>query len=297
MKRASLVSAAVVALAAPAARACPCGTPAGGIPAWTGPSERVAVSLGVGWVRELGAWDHRARAHANPANVRSDRALFEAAAAWRATPSVELSLAAAAAYTDAALDGVAYHGAALGDLTLRARWDGPFPFSERAPRVSLWSGARIPTGDAATNQLAGAVAGIGLGHVEVPLGVELRWRFGAPWELAVATELGVRLPAERGGATVLPGPRALVAISGVWRPTTRVAVTLGLNAWFELAPWIEGASSGEHAYRFGPVAGASVQLVAALRASLSVAVDPPVDGFGANATANARTALAITWSR
>lgn len=283
-----------LALAAPAG-ACPCGAPAGAAPAWTTPSERVAVSAVSGWSHELGTYDARGRAWPLPQGVATERATLDLAVAWRALPSLELAASVAGAWTRAAQPGVTREGISLGDSAFRARWESAVPMSPARPSVALWVGARAPTGERDTG--ANALTSAGLGHWVLSLGAEARWRLGARWELSAATELGVRAPATWNGATVTPGPRALLALAAVWRPSTRLALSAAVSAWWEAAPWIHGAQSPDASvYRVGPSVGASWQVADALRALASLSVDPRVDGFGANGSANLRATLGLTWT-
>jgi hypothetical protein len=285
---------AALALAAPAA-ACPCGAPAGAFPAWTALDERVTVTALTGWSREIGSFDARSRALPQPRGVRSDRVTLDLLAAWRAHRSVELALGVAAAWTRTELPGIAAEGFALGDTSLRARWESPVPVSPAAPAVALWGAVRAPTGG--RDLRANGLTSVGLGHWELGLGVETRWRFGLRWSLSVGAELGLRAPADVGGTTYTPGPRAAALLSVIGRPTDRLAISLGLSAWLEAAPWLDGVAAEDAVvHRVGPALGLSWQVVDAVRVLGSVSVDALVDGLGANSPANVRATLGLSWA-
>lgn len=283
---------ALLAMSAPAA-ACPCGAPAGAAPAWTTVGERIALNVTAGWTHEYGTFDARARARPLPPGVSTERATLDLTAAWRALPSLELSAGLAGAWTRAAQPGTLREGISLGDSTFRARWESPAPRSPARPALALWGAIRAPTGD--RDEGVNVLTAVGLGHWELSLGAQARWHLGRAWELSAAAELGLRAPATRGDATVTPGPRALVALAAVWRPSPRLALNASLSAWWEAPMWIRGEQSPDAgAYRVGPGAGASWQVREGLRVMTSVSVDPRVDGLGANGGANLRATLGIT---
>lgn len=274
--------------------ACPCGAPAGAFPAWSALDERLTFTAVTAWSMELGTFDERSRTRSLPPGVSTHRATLDLLASWRPSAPWELTLGVAGMFTSAALPGLRAEGISLGDSTFRARWELPSSAPSR-PTLALWSTLRAPTG--ARDEGANGLSSAGLGHWELALGAELRWAVASRWALSVGLELGARAPATHGGVEITPGPRGAALLLAVWRPSDDIALSIGLSAWTEAPAWVAGvADDVPWSYRVGPALGMSAQLSPALRLLASIAVDPPIDGFGARSPANLRASLGLSWA-
>lgn len=291
----SAALASTLALAPTAALACPCGPGAAPTTALTSPDESFALRASVSALTEVATWNERGTAFRTADDVRTRRALLEVGAAWRPRDTVELALLGGLAYTAADQPGVTVRAVSAGDVTARARWDAlMLPHT----RAALSGALRVPTGDAVSGSLANGVAGLGLGTWEFALGGEWALRDRTLGEVGVAFEAGVRTPTtSAAGGTWTPGPRLTATVFGAWRATRELTLTGSASQLVELDAWRDGVRVPDSLARRLTVALGANLRVDRLQWTFAVALDPWIDGLGANATATARATVGLTWLR
>lgn len=278
--------------------ACPCGVVAGPSAALTGVADTWAVGATLSYLREVASFDERSQVYPTPNGVAVGRALLDVSLGRRLSPRWELAATGTVGFAHTALRGVESHGAMLGDTVLRARAAVWTPFGNAAaPTVSAWVGLRLPTAaGAASNPALASVSGVGLGAWEGSLGAEARWNLSRAWQVTGYGEAGLRTTA---GLETLatPGPRVLAGVAGVFLPTPRVALSVGLSGWWEAAPTRDGQRVAEGALqRTTCTAAMTVQRGAHWRLGLSAAMDLPVDGLGRNVPALLRGGVSAVWT-
>lgn len=274
-----------------AAWACPCGPGAAPVSTVSVAGERVAVRAALTGLFEAASWDERGDARLAPAGALSARALFEAAAAWRPRPSLELSLLGGFGAAWVELPGVSARALRMGDLSGRVRWE---PIDTGRWRVAGFFTARAPTGDVAEGALANGLASLGLGVWEFAPGLEVAARDDDRGTVGIALDVGLRTA--RGGWR--PGARITATAFGAWRCDARWTLTGSVSHLLELSSERDGRAVPDSATRRLSVgAGVAWRADDALTASLGVAIDPWASQLGANAIASARLTLGVTWAR
>lgn len=287
--RASLLALCAAALAPAAASACPCGALVGPSAPITGAADRWGAAVNVSALAELGRWDSRSGAQGNPEGASAYRGVLDLAAAWRATPALELGLGVAAGYSAVENPGQSLTGGGLGDSYVRARHELGLTRAGWVPTGAAWAGLRAPTASRALNDPGLAMAtGLGLGAWEASVGGELRWALGARVQLALSGEVGLRFAGLDGYS---PGHRAAVTVTVVHEVTQRVSLTAGAGEWMELG--VDGSLLRRTTVSVGAQWRASLDW----RAMARVDVDPLVDGAGNELPAVVRASLGVAWAR
>lgn len=179
----------------------------------------------------------------------------------------------------------------MGDLSARARWE-----AVDAPswRVAGFFTTRAPTGDTAAGALANGVPSLGLGAWEFAPGVEASYRDEDRGAVGVSFDAGLRT--EHNGWRL--GTRLTATVFGAWRATERLTLTgSASNTWELESARDDRPVAGSSTRRLTMGAGVTWRARDALVLSFSAAVDPWVEGLGANAIASVRTTVGLTWAR
>jgi hypothetical protein len=249
-----------------------------------------------------GVFDERSRFHGFGSQSH-DRVLeLGIAAALRPIASVELG--ATTAYGNVLVGGPGFRSSrgALGDLSLRARWEPlqepPLELTgqQRFPSLGLTFTARVPSGavDRATAAGAGGpspgtvgstATSQGLGTTELALAVDVRKTFASRYQIGVVGEGGYRAPDDSLGIHRELAPRGLVRL---------MAMTFQGDATFGFLADLAAEGNVTYGSRTSPDSGqrsvslgvsASYKTELGLRTGLSLSYQPPIDGLSKNAVA------------
>lgn len=224
------------------------------------------------------------------------------AAAVRPISPIELGLTTA--YGNVLVGGPGFRSSrgALGDLSLRARWEvlqePPLELTgqQRLPAVGLTVTARVPSGpvDRATSAgAAGPSPGTvgstatsqGLGTTELALALDVRKTFASRFQIGVVGEAGYRLADESIGIERALAPRGLARLMGIMFEGD---TTFGLFADIAAEGNVRyggrvSPDSGQRSVSLG--ASASYKTEVGLRTGLALSWQPPIDGLSKNAVA------------
>ncbi len=285
------------------ARACgSCRGPGGAGSALTAPWQSYGVSIVETMRIGHGVFDQRSRFRGFGPDSH-DRVL-ELAFAGAVRPIDPVELGATAAYGNVLVGGPGFRSSrgALGDLTLRVRWEilqePPLELTgqQRLPAVGLTFTTRVPTGAvdrATTSGASGPSPGTvgstatsqGLGTTELALALDVRKTFASRFQIGAVGEAGWRAPDESIGLRRALGPRGLVRLMGIMFEGD---TTFGLFADLAAEGDVEYGSrtspdSGQRSFSLG--ASGSYKSKIGLRTGLALTYQPPIDGLSKNAVA------------
>ena len=289
-------------LAAPRdAEACgSCRGPGGAGSALTAPWQTYGVSVAQTMRLGHGVFDQRSRFR--PFRAGSHDRVLELAFAAAVRPIDPVELGATAAYGNVLVGGPGFRSSrgALGDLSLRARWEvlqePPLELTgqSRLPAVGLTFTARLPTGPvdrATTAGAAGPSPGTvgstatsqGLGTSELAFAVDVRKTFASRFQIGAVGEAGGRAPDESIGLRRALGPRGLVRLMGIM---FQGDATFGLFADLAAEGNVSYGSrtspdSDQRSVSFG--ASGTYKTKLGLRTGLALTYQPPIDGLSKNA--------------
>ncbi|HVJ93282.1 MAG TPA: hypothetical protein VM580_25955 [Labilithrix sp.] len=293
-----------LALVAPrVAEACgSCRGPGGAGSALTAPWQKYGVSVVETMRIGQGIFDQRSRFR-RFGSESHDRVLeLGFAAAVRPIDAIELG--ATAAYGNVLVGGPSFRSArgALGDLSLRARWEAhaepPIAYTgqTRWPSLGVTFTARVPTGTVDRTTSAGAsgpspgtvgstATSQGLGTTELALAVDVRKSFGTRFQLGAVGEGAWRSPDHSIGLRRALAPRGLVRVMGI---VFEGDATFGLFADLGMEGDVTyglrtSPESGQRSFSLG--ASATYKTELGLRTGLSLSYQPPIDGLSMNAVA------------
>ncbi|HVH41136.1 MAG TPA: hypothetical protein VM925_02300 [Labilithrix sp.] len=303
-RRALSVALAVFGLASPRiASACgSCRGPGGAGSALTAPWQTYGVSVVETMRVGQGVFDQRSRFR--PFGRESHDRVLELAFAGAVRPVDAVELGVTAAYGNVLVGGPGFRSSrgALGDLSLRARWEvlqePPLELTgqQRLPAVGLTFTTRVPSGpvDRATNAGAsgpspGTVGSTatsqGLGTTELAFAVDVRKTFASRFQIGAVGEAAYRAPDESIGLRRALAPRGLVRLMGI---TFQGDATFALFADLAAEGDVRYGSrtspdSGQRSVSLG--ASATYKTPLGARAGLALSYQPPIDGLSKNAVA------------
>lgn len=317
-RRTLSVALAVVALALAlprAASACgSCRGPGGAGSALTAPWQTYGLSVAETMRLGHGVFDQRSRFRSFRSGSH-DRVL-ELAFAGAVRPIDAVELGATTAYGNVLVGGPGFRSSrgALGDLSLRARWEvlqePPLELTgqDRLPAVGLTFTSRLPTGPVDRATTAGAsgpspgtvgstATSQGLGTAELALAVDVRKTFASRFQIGAVGEAAWRAPDESIGLRRALGPRGLVRLMGI---VFEGDATFGLFADLAAEGDVRYGSrtspeSGQRSVSLG--ASGTYKTKLGLRTGLALTYQPPIDGLSKNAVVATGITTFIAFTR
>ncbi|OJY26985.1 MAG: hypothetical protein BGO98_44535 [Myxococcales bacterium 68-20] len=307
---------ALVAFAAPrVAEACgSCRGPGGAGSALTAPWQTYGFSIAETMRLGQGVFDQRSRFR--PFKQDSHDRVIELAFAGAVRPIDSVELGATTAYGNVLVSGPGFRSSrgALGDLSLRARWEilqePPLELTgqHRLPALGVTVTSRLPTGPVDRTTSAGAAGpspgtvgstatSQGLGTTELALSVDVRKSFASRFQIGAVGEAAWRAPDESIGLRRALAPRGLVRLMGI---VFQGDATLGLFADLAAEGDVQyggrtSPDSGQRSVSLGVSATYKTSL--GFRSGLALSHQPPIDGLSKNAVAATGLTAFIAFTR